>query len=82
MDASELCDPSYNPEGFRIFLHNTAIGRADVDRFLLAPDKPSYIILGPYPPGYPQVGWYTTSEFKCADCRLQGGTNVKPAYLK
>jgi hypothetical protein len=64
----------------RLFLFTTPIGRSDIETHLLIPDKPKYIIIDQFPREGEQTGWSTTSEFKCVDCRLQGGVNVRPPY--
>jgi hypothetical protein len=76
----EICDPLGTGAPFRTFLFTTPLGRADISRYLLEPDKPGYLILDYWPPVGEPMGWATTSEFKCADCRLQGGINVRPPY--
>lgn len=76
----EICDQAGNGAPFRTFLFTTPLGRADISRYLLEPDKPGYMILDKYPPLGEPTGWSTTSEFRCADCRLQGGVNIRPSY--
>ena len=60
---------------------NFAFGTSDYQNFILNPDKSNFIPVGYfYVDRMGIVGITANSRFSCVDCRLQGGTNIKPLY--
>jgi len=83
LDSAQLCDPQRDNSGSRAFYNTSAIGNSDINVYLLTPDKPNYILIDELPspaPPAPPIGWSATRFLQCADCRLQGGVNIKPPY--
>jgi hypothetical protein len=63
------------------YFRNMVLGGNEVDVYLLAPVQPPYtptVEIGP--PAGPVIGYKATRRTECVDCRLQGGTNIKPLY--
>lgn len=55
---------------------------AEVQRNLLTPDKPDFVPLDFYPDNGPALGYAAINRLECVDCRVLGGTNVRPPYWK
>jgi hypothetical protein len=60
---------------------NFAFGTSEYQNLILNPDKANFIPVEYfYVDAVGIVGITANSRFTCVDCRLQGGTNIKPSY--
>jgi hypothetical protein len=59
-----------------------SVSSGAVKRLLLDPAQPGYIPLEELTGPGGIYAYIATSDFKCADCRLQGGTNIIPSYWR